>query len=328
MSYRVTPTDPSMAPDGFALFRDAYLRARRANPLVPPLTREHQARLRGRVERAFAHGGVVAWRGASLAGYMVAGPPFEMRGLVASLVPEYGHAAGPTPDDRLHGELYAAMAERLVQDGVHLHLIGHFAHDGTTRANLFELGFGGLVAERLRDLTDVPVASPAGTEDGALRGRIERMPDETPWDSLAPLATEHAAYYRGSPIFVAKDEALGAAAADLEEHRRVGDALFVYREGREDVAYLVAGACPGTSEGRLLAGTRTAQIRAAYAAPAMRRHGIGSALLQRAVTWARAEGFERMFVEHETANLEGGPFWRRHFTPFLEFSMRYVDRTL
>lgn len=46
------------------------------------------------------------------------------------------------------------------------------------------------------------------------------------------------------------------------------------------------------------------------------------------MTWARDAGFDRMFVEHETANLEGGAFWRRHFSPYLVFSMRYVDRTI
>jgi len=95
MSYRLAPTEPDRAEQGFDLFRRAYLRARQANPLVPPLTPEHARRLRARVQRAFDHGGVAAWRGDELAGFMVAGPRFEMRGLAASLVPETGHAIAP-----------------------------------------------------------------------------------------------------------------------------------------------------------------------------------------------------------------------------------------
>lgn len=81
-----------MAPEGFGSYRDTYLRARGENPLLPPLTPEHEARLQRRVERAFAHGGVAASRAGRLCGFMVAGPPFAYRGLVAALVPEFGHA--------------------------------------------------------------------------------------------------------------------------------------------------------------------------------------------------------------------------------------------
>jgi len=334
--YRLTPTEPSMAADGFALFRDAYARATRASPLLPPLTPEHEARLLARVMRTFEHGGVAAWRGGSLVGYMVAGPSFEMRGLTASLVPEHGHAVAPGEDAGLYGALYAATAEHLVRQGVHLHLIGHFAAEPEAAAELVDLGFGAFVAERLRDLSDVaqthpvtnPVTNAVTNHRDAHDHRIHRMPRETSWERLAPLAAQHAAYYRQSPLFLVKDDALDTAVAELEEHRRAGDALFVYLAAGEPLAYLVAGTCHGTSEGRLLAGTATAQVRSAYAVPAARRGGIGSALLQRAVRWAREAGFERVFVEHETANLEGGPFWRRHFAPFVVFSMRYVDRTL
>ena len=80
--------------------------------------------------------------------------------------------------------------------------------------------------------------------------------------------------------------------------------------------------------GFLLQGTNTAQILSAYAKPAVRTKGIGKALLQRSIQWARAQGYERLFVEHETANRDGGNFWRSHFSPYLYCSTRYVDCTL
>jgi GNAT superfamily N-acetyltransferase len=320
---RISPTEPSMAADGFGLFRVAYERACRANPHLPALTPEGEARLWERVQRAFARGGVAAWRGGSMAGYMIAGPSFDFRGLVAALVPEFGHAVVPGEETELYGSLYSAVAERWVREGVPLHLIGHFAADAVTTEALYELGFGAVVAERLRGLDHVVPAA-----GGDARGGIDHVDPGARWDAFAPLAAEHAASYRRSPVFLVKDEALATAAADLEAHRRSGDQLFAYRPGGEVQAYLLVGRCEGTSEGRLLAGTRTAQIKSAYAVPSVRRQGIGRALLQRAVAWARVTGFERVFVEHETANLEGGAFWRRHFTPLLVFSMRYVDRTL
>lgn len=314
-----------MAAEGFALFRDAYLRARRTIPLLPELTEDHEARLRRRVERAFAHGGVAAWRGDVLRGFMVAGPPFAFRGSTAALVPEYGHAVAAGEEAALVGPLYAAVAERLADEGVPLHLIGHFAADAVTASSLFELGFGAVVRERLRDLSDVVVADATRADHEAWLARVERIPHAAPWDALAPLAAEHAAYYSESPLFMTKDASLEAASADLDAHRSAGDAAFLVRDGDAPLAYLIVGRCPGETEGRLLAETATAQVRSAFVVPAARRGGIGGALLQHAVAWARDAGFERLFVEHETANLLGAPFWGRHFASFLVFSMRYVD---
>lgn len=322
-----------MLPEAFDLFRDAYQRAAHANPSVPPLTADHEARLRGRVERALTHGGMAVVRSGRLKGFMVGSDPFTYRGLVAALVPEYAHAVAPADAATVYPMLYAAVAERLVRAGVHLHLIGHFAADPAATASLVELGFGAVVAERLRDVADAHPAEPDRIDGRPAGGgfhcaRIERVDPCVPWDAFAPTAAEHADFYRHSPIFVPKDASLEAARSDLEEHRQAGDQLFVGRSGNRTLAYLVVGRCPGLTEGRLLGGTSTAQVRSAYTVPAARGHGIGTALLGHAVSWAAAAGFERLLVEHETANPLGGPFWRRHFAPFVTFSMRYVDRSL
>ncbi len=321
--FRLTPSEPSMAAAAFALFCQAYAGARRAQPLLPPLAGDHETYLQRCVERAFMGTGVVAWQGDAIAGFMTAGSPFVVRGLPAVLVPEYGHAVVRGAAPVLYGLLHAALAERWVREGVQLHLIGNFAVDGDTTAALHELGFGAIVAECLRDVS-APVTDPRVEPTGV---HVEAIGPEEPWDDLIPLASEHATYYRRSPIFLVKDEDVHAVAADLEEHRRAGDHLFVHRSGGAPLAYLIVGRCRGGSEGRLLAGTNTAQVRSAYAVPALRRRGIGTVLLHHAVTWAREAGFERLFVEHETANLEGSSFWQRHFSRFLVFSMRYVART-
>ena len=234
----------------------------------------------------------------------------------------------PAEPTEVIAALYGAVADRLVRDGVPLHLIGHFTADVRATAMLFDLGFGAIVRERLRDLADVRVADEARGRHEAALARVERVPITARWDAFAPIAAEHAACYRASPVFVRKDESLGAAAEELEAQRAAGDALFVARADGAPVAYLVVGRCEGAGEGRLLAGSTTAQVRSAYTRPAHRRQGIAGALLQHAVTWARVRGYERLFVEHETANPLGAAFWARHFAPFVTFSLRCIDRRL
>ena len=316
MSYHVTATDPSLLPDAFALFRRTYVVARRAHPLLPALTTEYEARLQRRLGGALGQRGVAVTRDGRLRGYMIASARFDTHGLAAAVVPEFAHAAAAAEFEPVYGRLYAALAERLVGEGIHLHMIGHFASATRLTRLLYELGFGALVAEQLRDLSDV--AAPAG----AVVQREER------WDAVADLAAEHEAYYRASPMFLLKGGTPATIAADLDEHKRAGDALFVHRSEGVPQAYLIVGRCPGATMGRLFEGTDTAQVRSAYTTPAARGRGIGTALLRGAVGWARAGDFERVLVEHETANPLAAPFWRRHFNHYLTYSMRYVDRRL
>jgi hypothetical protein len=58
-----------------------------------------------------AHGGVAAWRGGSLRGFMGAGTPFGFRGSAAALVREFAHAVVEGEEAALLGLLHGAVAE-------------------------------------------------------------------------------------------------------------------------------------------------------------------------------------------------------------------------
>ncbi|MBN2005878.1 MAG: GNAT family N-acetyltransferase [Anaerolineae bacterium] len=113
--------------------------------------------------------------------------------------------------------------------------------------------------------------------------------------------------------------------SELEDQARRGDAFFVYYEDGEAYACMIVGESASDGEGFLLQNTNTAQIKSAYSRADSRGKGVGKALLQSTAHWAQQHGYERLFVEHETANYYGGKFWRKHFTSYLYFSMRYID---
>ncbi len=142
---------------------------------------------------------------------------------------------------------------------------------------------------------------------------------------LGFLEIEHRAYYRTPPIFLSKDTGRAAVERDLLAAQRDGAALFVHDEDGSPSACFHVARCKGLEEGRLLRDTNSAQVLSAYARPRSRGRGVGRALLNACVGWARSQGFERLMVEHETANLLGSAFWGRHFNPYLLFSMRYVE---
>jgi len=154
--------------------------------------------------------------------------------------------------------------------------------------------------------------------------------EESDIGRLLHISIEDSLYYRDAPTFLVQQTETDERRAILESSIRQGDTYFVFYENDEADAYLGVGesASGALKEGFLLAGTRTAEIKNAFVKPHIRGRGIGKSLLQGAVDWSAEHGYERLFVEFETANCFGGNFWRRHFTPYLYFSMRYVDSTI
>lgn len=197
-------------------------------------------------------------------------------------------------------------------------MIGHLAHDAVLKECLFQLGFGAILAEELRGL------EPVGSSPGL---RVEIVEDPDPHD-LVELQTEHSRYYRQSPVFLIKDESEASILSELHEKLANGDRLLAGVANGEVVALFIAGKSAAEGEGALLRGANSAQVKSGYVRPQARGRGVGAALLERCIAWARQGEFDRLFVEHETANIPGSAFWGRFFEPYVFFSIRYVDSGL
>jgi GNAT superfamily N-acetyltransferase len=251
-----------------------------------------------------------------LLAYMVTGSQFPWKGQQAVFVPEYCHSAVEGQKQEFYQRMYMHLSQEWVNNHIHLQMIGHFAHDTILQETLYQLGFGAILAEQLRDCSAL--------------NRVHEMviQEEKDVSKLLNIQMEHNNYYSKAPIFIRKPASPHEVLDELEAHTRQGDVFFVYYEQEEPCAYMIVGSSTIDGEGFLLQNTNTAQIKSAYAKPDIRSKGIGKALLQRAIEWSQAHGYERIFVEHETANFSGSIFWQKHFNPYLYFSMRYIDNTL
>ncbi len=311
---RTAPLGERDLAPALGLLQESYAAERAHSPLLPAVLLGDPRQAEPSLMTSLANGCVGAYLGDRLCGFMGVAAFFPFKGLRAALVSELCHAAGGVAERRaIYESLYTALGEALRTKGARLHIVAHFAGDLVLRETLYRLGFGAFLAEELRDLSEI--RSPG---DIAVR-QVQDV------QTILDLEIEHRAYYRTPPIFLSKDTGRAAVERDLLAAQRDGAALFVHDEDGSPSACFHVARCKGLEEGRLLRDTNSAQVLSAYARPRSRGRGVGRALLNACVGWARSQGFERLMVEHETANLLGSAFWGRHFNPYLLFSMRYVE---
>lgn len=298
------------------LFIGNYKQEQEQSPLLPPRAIAEPEWITRALETHLTHPGVAVVQHDRLLAYMVTGFQFPWKGQQAVLVPEYCHSAIAEHKRELYQQMYMHLSQEWVNNHIHLQMIGYFAHDVVLQETLYQFGFGAVIAELLRDCSTV------------IEPHAVVIQEEKEVSKLLNLQIEHNRYYSKAPICIQKPTDPHEVLPQLEAHARQGDVFFVYYEQQEPCAYMIVGNSTLDGEGFLLQRTHTAQIKSAYARPDLRGKGIGTALLQCAIQWSREQGYERIFVEHETANLSGGAFWHKHFTPYVYFSMRYIDNSI
>jgi GNAT superfamily N-acetyltransferase len=293
-----------------------YRQERDSSLLLPSRVIDEPQWIHNSLESLVSNPGVAVLYEGQLAAFILTGLQFPFKGQKAVQVPEYCHASILTDRDELYQIMYMHLADKWAGSHTHLHVIGHFAHDAVLQTVLYRLGFGAFLAEELRDLSVI---------NGV---REVNIVEESDVERLLDIQVEHNRYYRDASIFILKSTERNENLSTLESAARRGDTFFVYYEHNEPCAYFIVGESASGGEGFLLRDTNTAQIKSAYAREHVRRTGIGKALLQRTIDWSKDNGYERLFVEHETANYFGGNFWSSYFTPYLYYSMRYIDNAI
>ena len=130
--------------------------------------------------------------------------------------------------------------------------------------------------------------------------------------SLARLRWDHKAEDRDIPAHASFDQFAEAYRAQLAAHDRVGNTIhWIAETGCSAIgAVTIRSVDKEISPGRPL--TRWGYLTNVYVEPACRNGGIGAALIQNAVAWAKAERLELLIVWPSEPSL--GLYRRAGFT--------------
>ncbi len=151
-SYTIIPLSEQHLQPAVELFLEGYRQERQANPLLPEAILTEPGRIYSALQACLGNPGVALVQNGRLLGYALTGAQFAWKGQQAVLVPEYAHSTIQEGKAELYQLMYQQLAQEWADAGIHLHLVGHLAHDAVLLHTLYLLGFGAIVCERLRDL--------------------------------------------------------------------------------------------------------------------------------------------------------------------------------
>jgi len=323
---QTVPFQLSHLPAAAALVCQRYRRLRQDVPDLPKRYEqvdEFLPRLAGLVQKSPAKSGFALLREGALAGFLLGLEIPDFMGQRAIYSPEWANAALLDESWPIYEALYTQWSAYWVAQGCTTHLVSVLASDWDAVDSWQWLGFGMAVVDGVRALSPLPDGY-----QGAFQVR-QVLPDAKGDFSPKDLALVKQ-YDQGlldhllaAPCFWPHDVEEASSFSGDAWLSSPGNALWLAYQGEQPLGYL--GITPSSQDAcTIIRDPGTASIVKAYTLPEARGMGVGAALLNHALMWAKDQGYKRCSVDYEAANPPARRFWERWFDPVVVSLMRVV----
>jgi GNAT superfamily N-acetyltransferase len=247
----------------------------------------------------------------------------DFMGQHAVYSPEWANAAPLDESRSVYEALYTAWSAAWVSRGAVAHLVSLLAADRDMLPAWQWLGFGMLVLDGLRDLSPLPVPPSPHLQIRQVLPHAQGAFSESDLALLARFDRALLDHLLAAPCFWPHEVEEASSFSGPAWLSAPGNALWFAYQGDEPLGYL--GITPSSQDAcTIIRDPGTASIVKAYTLPSARGSGVGAALLDHALLWARGQGFQRCSVDFESANLPACRFWMRWFDPVVYSLMRVV----
>ncbi len=306
----VVPFSDEHLDDAGRLLAARHARQREAEPALPERY-ENPVAASAEVEQAWhaeSATGAAAIRDGRVVGYLI-GAPLDAKIWGQNVwVGLAGHAVEEPEDLR---DLYAAAAERWVEDGRRRQYALVPAGDPALVEAWYRVGFGQQHAHGLQEVARREVVLPDGVEI--------RTPATDEIEELIEVDLTLPAHQGRSPVFSdigqpsreeLRKEWVDTLAGDEEE------VLVAYRNGKPLAVWSVMPLEVSRMHKGLGRPERAAFIGFAATLPEAQGSGLGLALTDASFNWAAEHGYEVMVTDWRVTNLLSSRFWpKRGFRP-------------
>ena len=326
MNTQIVPFQPSHLPAAASLVCQRYRRLRQDVPDLPQRYEEVDAflpRLAGLVQKSTAESGFVLLRDGVLAGFLLGLEIPDFMGTRTIYSPEWANAALLDKSWPIYEALYTHWSAYWVAQGCHTHLVSQLASDWDAVDTWQWLGFGMAVVDGVRALSPLPDGY-----QGAFQVR-QVLPDAQGDFSPSDLALVKQydqgllAHLLAAPCFWPHDVEEASSFSGDAWLSSPGNAVWLAYQDEQPLGYLRI--TPSSQDAcTIIRDPGTASIVKAYTLPEARGLGVGAALLNHALIWAKEQGYQRCSVDYEAANPPARRFWQRWFDPVVVSLMRVV----
>lgn len=321
MTREIRPFDASHLPAAAALLAKRHEADALREPRLPRQFASPEGTaplLRELLDRAT---GVVAIEDGRLVGYMLGTYDLGWGGR-ATLVPMEGHAVDHADAVEMYRELYAAASPAWIEGGYFQHTANISAGDGAAAAAFNSLGFGQMLAFGLRDTAPI--------EGAGSDVRIERA-TEAEVAAVQELMVGLGKYNSISPLYRPYVENPTSEWPRLPlVKQQMADETCSYwlaYEGDQPVGLMIF--TPPDPTELMVSPERSVYLWIAYVKPDTRIGGVGKALVDTGLAWARNQGLDYCTVGWFTTNVIGARFWTgRGYRPAMYRVERRFDERI
>ncbi len=299
------------------LVADRYREERTRNPLLHEKY-EDPARVRPLLDyNREKQAGVAAVRSGKVLGFITS-LPFSNWGIPAVWIPDWGHGAEKDNRGYIYRRMYAALAEWWVEKGHLKHAVMTFAGERDILDAWFSLGFGMTNIDTLRDVRPLLEA----VENIEIR---KAGPND--FDILMEFRDALCKHLTSTPVFqFIPAEAREKVSAEFRKQLADEDAAIWLSCNKEKVTGCMRIVPSSQCDFRMpTVDASICGISMAFTEKGDRLRGVGTALLDRVLAWAREKGYTQCGVDFESANIPAAQLWLSHFQPVCYTLFRSLD---
>ncbi len=310
---KIIPFHNEFLEEAYELFVKKYQRMVKKNKLLPKKYLKKEEIISRLEYISKNYKGVVAISNHQVVGYLTGFLVDDFKSSHKGIyTPEWGHAS-LDDDISVFNEMYQVMFEQWIQKGACLHAITILEDEEGLKKNLFYYGHGLLVIDTLRNV------GPISNINENIMVRLASFEDVS---NLIDIMREHQQYLLHSPTFLYDDENIEDMVKEFMKDDSIKTFIALYED---KIVGMMNVLLKGGDSATIARDDDILKISSTHVLGEYQNQSIAKTMLHEVNRFAIDNGYNKLSVDFESANLKARGFWLKHFDIICYSLIRYID---